>query len=332
MPAAVSPYRVFSEKSFCTDFTAYATKEAAAAKIEELKQKHGKLLARVVERKGNFVIYFEEANFKTIFGQLPPKPAGEGKPASASMSGTPVKPIGAKADKPASKPAPAGSTKTPIKLSGPFGSGKPVSKPPPAEKGPKKVEKAASKTTSKPTPSARGGTPKPPPPEKRGLPAPGPVFYGRPPPYLFARLSKDAQRYYLAKDEEFERLGQKQVDKFVEIFNAEMLKFDVNFEQERPVMGRIREIQGILNKLKIKFDDEIVARFLAEKVKAPLENGKFVKVLQKYEGYNGRTVAEAIIKEIGRSRKDCPLSEIALEKEIAKIILEKFPEKYKEDR
>ncbi len=317
MPAAVSPYRVFSEKSFVTDFTAYTTKEAAAAKIDELKQKHGKLLARVVERKGSFVIYFEESNFKMIFGKLPPKPAGQEAPGS--------KP---KADKP-------GSTKAPIKLSGPFGAGNPAPKPSPADKGGKKVDKSV----SIPTPVTKAGTPKPskkpsapPPPEKRGPVSQPLVFYGPPPPYLLQRMSRDVQKYYLAKDAEFERLSPKQVDKFIEIFNAELLKFDVNFEQEKPVIGRIREIQGILNKLKIKFDDEIVNRFLAEKVKAPLENGKFAKILQKYEGYNARVVGEAILKEIGRARKECPLSDNALEKEIAKILLEKYPGKYKEDR
>ncbi len=324
MPAPGSPYKLFSEKSYCTDFTAFATKEAAAAKIEELKLKHGKILARVVERKGGFVIYFEESNFKTIFGKVPPNPAGEGAPGSRTKIEKPV----VKSEKP-------GSTKAPIKLSGPFGAGKTAPIPSPVDKGRKKVEKPA----SKPIPVAKGGISKPPkkpsappPPEKRGPVSQPLVFYGPPPPYLLQRMSRDVQKYYLAKDAEFERLSPKQVDKFIEIFNAELLKFDVNFEQEKPVIGRIREIQGILNKLKIKFDDEIVNRFLTEKVKAQLENGKFAKILQKYEGYNARVVGEAILKEIGRARKECPLSDNALEKEIAKILLEKYPGKYKEDR
>ncbi len=335
MPAPISPYKQFSEKSYCTDFAAYATKEDAAAKIEELKQKHGKILARVVERKGGFIIYFEESNFKTIFGKLPSRPTGEAKSASAPIHGTLLKPVGTKADQPADKPPTAGQTKAPIKLTGAFGSAKPVSNSPPADKGGKKVEKP----TSKPAPVSKVVTPKPtkkvstvPPPEKRGLPQPGPVFYGPPPPYLRERMSKEAQKYYLAKDDEFQRLSPKQVDKFLEIFNAELLKFDVNFEQERPVMGRIREIQSILNKIKLKNDDDIVLRFLEEKVKAPLENGKFTKVLQKFEGYNARIVAEAIIKEIGRARKECPVSDYALGIEIGKILVEKYPGKYKEDR
>ncbi len=316
MPVPVSSYKQFAEKSYCTDFTSYATKEEATKKIEELKQKHGKILARVVERKGGVVIYFEESSYKTIFGNLPPKP--EGAPVAGSKISTAgtAKAVAKKVEKPAQGSDKPTTTKSTLKLNGPFSAEKPAPKPSPADK-------------VKPTKAPRkaGATP---PPEKRG-PAPAPVvFYGPPPPYLLARMNKDAQKYYLAKDAEFERLPAKQVDKFLEIFNAELLKFDVNFEQERPVMGRIREIQGILNKLKIKFDDEIIAQFLAEKVKAPLENGKFVKILQKYESFNARTVADAIIKEIGRSRKECPLSDYALGQEIAKILQEKFPGKYRD--
>ncbi len=315
MPAAVSPYRVFAEKSYVTDFTSYATKEAATEQINILKHNHAnlKLLARVVERKGGFVIYFEESSYKAIFGKLPPKPEGTG-------DGTPVKTAGKKVVKQGEKPstgsAKPSTTKAPIKLAGAFGSEKLASKPSPADKG--GTTKSPRKASARPPPEKRGPAPK------------QPEYYGPPPPYLLARMNRDAQKFYLAKDAEFERLPPKQVDKLLEIFNAELLKFDVKFEKERPVIGRIREIQGILNEKKRKIDDEIATRFLAEKVKAPLENGKFLKVLQKYDGSTARTVADAIIKEIGRGRKECPLSDYALGQEVTKILQEKYPGKYRD--
>jgi spore coat polysaccharide biosynthesis protein SpsF (cytidylyltransferase family) len=120
----------------------------------------------------------------------------------------------------------------------------------------------------------------------------------------------------------------KQVDRFLEIYTAELLKFDANFEKEQPVIARIKEILDILNAQKKKNDDQAVIDFCNEKIRKPLNDGKFDKVLQKYGGYNARTVADGIIKELGRSRKDCPLSDVALAKEIIAILAEKFPGKY----
>lgn len=308
MPAPVSPYRVFSEKIFITDFSSYATKEGATAKISELKQKHGKYLARVVERKGYFTIYFEESFYKVIFGKLPPKPE--------VRVTTPRKKSTKKAEKPCLGTEKSGGKKTPIKLSGPFAPTKRGSISPKADnsgrtKIPQKISSPAGH-------------------KKRSLATPPMEVYGPPPPYLLARMNKDAQKYYLAKEIVFERMPSKQVDKLLEIFNAEILKFDVNFEKERPLIGRIKEIQNALNVRKRKFDDEIIARFLAEKVKVPLDNGKFAKVLQKYDGFNARTVADAIIKALGRSRKECPLSDYALGQEIANLLKGKFPDKYRD--
>lgn len=324
-----SPYRVFSGKSFITDFTNYNTKEAASLKINELKTKHGKILARIVERKGGVFIYFEESSYKTIFGTLPPKTEGFGGQRSKKSTYQLIKEGHDNTENPVSSPDKDMLKKRPVKHMGP---GK-LNKPSPLVKLAPEKGNAVASSISKPSGSKyESKISSPSPPEKPGQLAQPVVYYGPPPPYLLARMSKDAQKYYLAKDAELERLSPKQVERLIEIFNAELLKFDGNFEKERPVIGRIREILSILNKLKLKFDEELVAQFLVEKVKTPLENGKFSKILKKYEYNNSRIVAGAIIKEIGRARKECPLSDIALEKEIAKILIEKYPGKFKDER
>ncbi|OLS16235.1 MAG: hypothetical protein RBG13Loki_0146 [Promethearchaeota archaeon CR_4] len=343
MPIPVSPYRVFSEKTYVTNFTAYPTKEAATGKINDLKQKHGKLLARVVERKEGFIIYFEESFYKQIFGNLPPKPIGALTPKTGIPTTKPAKKRTIKTEKSTLGTQKPGIKKTPMKLNDPFGLVKqspiPVRSIRSTMSKSPTPERTISSTVSKsPTPARAISTTvtksprkisRPPVSAKKVSAMPPVEIYGPPPPYLLARMNKDAQRYYLAKDVEFERMPPKQVDKLLEIYNAELLKFDVNFEMERPVIGRIKEIQNLLNARKKKLDEEDITRFLTEKVKVPLDNGKFAKVLQKYDGFNVRMIADAIIKEIGRGRKECPLSDYALAQEITDILKKKFPEKYR---
>jgi len=315
-PARASPTRMFSNKAYITDFTIYATREDANAKIQECKTS-AKVSARVVSRKDGFLIYFEQACYETLFGEIPPEVKDQIAANAAELEKPEPKPVesGLVWKKKAAKKA--GAKKAVKKRAAKKGAARPrrqYARVSEAE------EEQSTVRTPKPSKNSLAGT-TPRAPAAR-------VTTGPPPPYLLARMNKDAQKYYLAKDQEFQKLPPKQVDRFIEIFTAELLKFDANFEKELPVIDRIREILSILNEQKKKNDDQAIIDFCNEKIKKPLNEGKLDKVIQKYAGFNARTVADGIMKALGRSRKECPLSDIALAKEIIAILAEKFPDKF----
>lgn len=304
-PARASRTRTFSNKIYITDFTMYATREEANARVQELKE-ICKVSARIIPRKEGFLIYFEQSCYQSIFGEFPEGLDLEIPPIVAEIENSETGNVnnGISQNKTA-KRASKNATKRVGKKSARKGTRVPNS--------PNAAPNLQSVANT--PPSANSNTQ---------------MIIGPPPPYLFARMNKDAQRYYLARESEFQRLNPRQVDKLMEVFHSELLKFDAKFEKEVPVLTRIKEIVELLNRLKFKNDDQVVREFCEQRIRTPLNEGKFDKVLQKLAGYNGRTVADGIIKILGRTRKDWPLSDIALEQEIITILNEKFPGKFPE--